>query len=89
MKILQTFTQEHLLKDIALHFDPKKAKYKNILIVSVALFSVLALLCLAPGNNFFTSAMVMTIIISLVMILLNLTFEQLIVNAQRLKVLSH
>jgi len=33
--------------------------------------------------------MVMTIVISLVMILLNLTFEQLIVNAQRLKVLSH
>ena len=53
------------------------------------IFSLLAYLCLSPGNSFFTSAMVMTIIISLVMILLNLTFEQLIVNAQRLKVLSH
>ncbi len=52
-------------------------------------FSVLALFCFSPGNHFFTSAMVMTIIIALVMILLNLTFEQLIVNAQRLKVLSH
>ncbi|OUR83804.1 hypothetical protein A9Q75_04055 [Colwellia psychrerythraea] len=59
------------------------------LLLRNGIFSVLALLCLAPGNNFFTSAMVMTIIISLVMILLNLTFEQLIVNAQRLKVLSH
>ena len=53
------------------------------------IFSLLAYLCLSPGNSFFTSAMVMTIIISLVMIILNLTFEQLIVNAQRLKVLSH
>lgn len=52
-------------------------------------FALLAYLCFSPGNSFFTSAMVMTIIISLVMILLNLTFEQLIVNAQRLKVLSH
>jgi len=52
-------------------------------------YSILAWLCLTPGNSFFTSAMVMAIIISLVMILLNLTFEQLIVNAQRLKVFSH
>ncbi|WP_114325035.1 MauE/DoxX family redox-associated membrane protein [Candidatus Colwellia aromaticivorans] len=59
------------------------------LLLRNSIFSVLAWLCLAPGNSFFTSAMVMTIVISLVMILLNLTFEQLIVNAQRLKVLSH
>ena len=59
------------------------------LLLRNGVFSVFALLCFSPGNNFFTSAMVMTIIISLVMILLNLTFEQLIVNAQRLKVLSH
>lgn len=59
------------------------------LLLRNGVFSVLAWLCLAPGNSFFTSAMVMTIVISLVMILLNLTFEQLIVNAQRLKVLSH
>ena len=43
-KILQSFTQEHLLEDIAFHFDPKKARYKNILITAVALFSILALL---------------------------------------------
>jgi len=43
-KILQSFTQEHLLKDIAFHFNPKKAQYKSILITAVALFSVLALL---------------------------------------------
>jgi len=43
-KILQSFTQEHLLKDIMFHFNPKKAQYKSILIVAVALFSVLALL---------------------------------------------
>jgi hypothetical protein len=59
------------------------------LLLRNGLFTVLAYLSLAPGNNFFTSAMAMTIIISLVMSLLNLTFEQLIVNAQRLKVLSH
>ena len=59
------------------------------LLLRNGVFSVLAWLCLTPGNSFFTTAMVMTIIISLVMILLNLTFEQLIVNAQRLKVLSH
>ena len=59
------------------------------LLLRNGLFTVLAYLSLAPGNNFFTSAMAMTIIISLVMILINLTFEQLIVNAQRLKVLSH
>jgi len=59
------------------------------LLLRNAIFTVFACLCLTPGNSFFTSAMVMTIIISLVMILLNLTFEQLIVNAQRLKVLSH
>jgi uncharacterized membrane protein YphA (DoxX/SURF4 family) len=59
------------------------------LLLRNGIFSLLAYLCLSPGNSFFTSAMVMTIIISLVMILLNLTFEQLIVNAQRLKVLSH
>jgi len=44
IKILQSFAQEHLLKDIAFHFNPKKARYKSILIVAVALFSVLALL---------------------------------------------
>lgn len=60
----------------------------NLLLRNV-FFIVFACLCLTPGNSFFTSAMVMTIIISLVMILLNLTFEQLIVNAQRLKVFSH
>lgn len=59
------------------------------LLLRNGVFSVLALLCFAPGNSFFTSAMVMTIVIALVMILLNLTFEQLIVNAQRLKVFSH
>lgn len=59
------------------------------LLIRNSIFSVLACLCLTPGNSFFTSAMVMTIVISLVMILLNLTFEQLIVNAQRLKLLSN
>lgn len=59
------------------------------LLLRNGVFTVLACLCLTPGSSFFTSAMVMAIIISLVMILLNLTFEQLIVNAQRLKVLSH
>jgi len=44
IKVLQLFTQEHLLKDIAFLFDPKKAQYKNILIVGIMLFSVLALL---------------------------------------------
>ena len=59
------------------------------LLLRNGVFSVLAWSCLMPGNSFFSTAMVMTIVISLVMILLNLTFEQLIVNAQRLKVLSH
>lgn len=44
IKVLQLFTQEHLLKDIAFLFDPKKAQYKSILIVGITLFSVLALL---------------------------------------------
>ena len=39
------------------------------LLLRNGVFSVLALLCFAPGNSFFTSAMVMTIIIALVMIL--------------------
>jgi len=43
-KILQSFTQEHLLKDIAFHFNPKKTRVKNILLVAVVLFAVLALL---------------------------------------------
>ena len=43
-KMLRNFTQEHLLKDIAFHFDPKKAKYKNILLVAVAVFTILALM---------------------------------------------
>ena len=59
------------------------------LLLRNGVFSVLAWLCLVPGSSFFSVAMVMAIIISLVMILLNLTFEQLIVNAQRLKVFSH
>ena len=42
-KILQSFTQEHLLKDIVYHFDPNKARSKNILLVVVVLFAVLAL----------------------------------------------
>jgi Ca-activated chloride channel family protein len=44
IKILHSFTQEHLLKDIAYLFDPKKAEIKSILLVAVALFSVMALL---------------------------------------------
>jgi uncharacterized membrane protein YphA (DoxX/SURF4 family) len=59
------------------------------LLVRNGIFSLLAGLCLTSGNSFFSSAMVMTITISLVMILLNLTFEQLIVNNQRLKTFSH
>ena len=43
-RMVQRFTQEHLVKDIASCFDPKKAVYKNILSVTVVLFSVLALL---------------------------------------------
>lgn len=43
-KILQSFTQEHLLKDIAFHFEPKKARVKNILLVGIVLLAVLALL---------------------------------------------
>lgn len=44
IKVLRIFTQEHLLKDIAFYFDPQKAKYKNILLVAITLFAVLALL---------------------------------------------
>jgi len=41
---LENFAQAHLLKDIAFHFDPQKAKYKNIILVVVVLFAVLALM---------------------------------------------
>jgi len=43
-KIMRAFTQEHLLKDIAFHFDPQKAKFKGFILVVCVLFSVLALL---------------------------------------------
>ena len=38
------FTQEHLLKDIAFCFDPEKAMFKNIILVAVFVFSILALI---------------------------------------------
>jgi len=43
-KLVQKFSQEHLLKDIAFQFDARKFKYKNIFLVIVFLFSVLALI---------------------------------------------
>jgi len=43
-KAIQRFAQEHLVRDIAFHFDPKRIVYKNILLVAVAIFGVLALI---------------------------------------------
>lgn len=41
---VERFTQEHLVKDIAFCFDPKKARNKNIFLVAVFVFSLLALI---------------------------------------------
>jgi len=41
---IRHFTQDHLVKDIAFHFDSKKDLYKNMLLIAVALFGVLALI---------------------------------------------
>ncbi len=43
-KAIERFTQQQLIKDIAFSFDLKKVAYKNILLVAVAIFSVLALI---------------------------------------------
>jgi len=43
-KALEKFTEEHLLKDIAFRFDPKKYQQKNLLVIAVVLLSVLALI---------------------------------------------
>ncbi|MCK5260031.1 MAG: VWA domain-containing protein [Candidatus Omnitrophica bacterium] len=42
-KAVELFTQEHLVKDIVFCFDPKKAILKNVFLVAVFIFSVLAL----------------------------------------------
>jgi len=43
-KALEKFTEEHLLKDIAFRFDPKKYQQKNLLLIAIVLLSVLALI---------------------------------------------
>ena len=42
--VVKNFSEEHLLKDIACSFDPKKYKQKNILLIIIVLLSVLALI---------------------------------------------
>lgn len=43
-KMVRSFVQDSLLKDIAFRFDAKRAKQKNILLIVVAVFSLLALM---------------------------------------------
>ncbi|MCK5083084.1 MAG: VWA domain-containing protein, partial [Candidatus Omnitrophica bacterium] len=43
-KAMERFAHQHLVKDIAFCFDPKKANAKNILLVAVFVLSVLALI---------------------------------------------
>lgn len=43
-RTVRRFVQEHLVKDIAFRFDPKKSLYKSVLLVAVVLLSVLALI---------------------------------------------
>ncbi len=43
-KAMERFAHQHLAKDIAFCFDPKKANAKNILLVAVFVLSVLALI---------------------------------------------
>src|SRR3989338_6000011 len=42
--VLKRFSQEHLLKDIARAYDPKKQATKNMFLLAVIVFSVVALM---------------------------------------------
>jgi uncharacterized membrane protein YphA (DoxX/SURF4 family) len=64
-------------------------KISSSLLVRNFIFSLIALLCLSPGQSALSSTTFVIFVIALFVILLNLTIEQLIANSQKISLLRH